>query len=110
MLSSLPNNAPRYRPNRAWSARAPSGCLRLISLLFLVLSSSTVRGERLPIRSYTVGDGLLQDRVLKIKQDSRGFLWFCTAGGISRFDGYGFANFTTADGLPDRHVNDFLET
>ena len=84
--------------------------LGLTSLLLLVLSFSAVSGERLPVRSYTVGDGLLQDRVLKIKQDSRGFLWFCTAEGVSRFDGYGFTNLTTADGLPDRHVNDFLET
>ena len=87
-----------------------AGRLSLISLLLLMTWFSAVRGERLPVRSYTVADGLLQDRVLKIKQDSRGFLWFCTAGGVSRFDGYGFTNFTTADGLPDRHVNDFLET
>ncbi|MEP7075104.1 MAG: two-component regulator propeller domain-containing protein [Acidobacteriota bacterium] len=66
--------------------------------------------ERLPVKTYTVADGLLRDSVKKIKQDSRGFLWFCTAEGISRFDGYGFTNFTSAHGLPDRHVNDFLET
>ncbi len=66
--------------------------------------------ERLPIKTYTVADGLLRDGVYKIKQDSRGFLWFCTAEGISRFDGYAFTNFTTSDGLPERHVNDFLET
>jgi len=66
--------------------------------------------EHLAIKTYTVADGLLRDSVQKIKQDSRGFLWFCTAEGISRFDGYGFKNFTAADGLPDRHVNDFLET
>ncbi len=55
-------------------------------------------------------DGLLRDNVYKIKQDSRGFLWFCTVEGVSRFDGYAFTNFITDDGLPDRHANDFLET
>ncbi len=69
-----------------------------------------LQAERLPVKTYTVADGLLRDNVLKIKQDSRGFLWFCTAEGVSRFDGYAFTNFTTADGLPDRYVNDFLET
>ncbi|HEX9959601.1 MAG TPA: two-component regulator propeller domain-containing protein [Pyrinomonadaceae bacterium] len=68
------------------------------------------RAERLPIKTYTVADGLLRDNVYKIKQDSRGFLWFCTVEEISRFDGYTFTNFTVADGLPDRRVNDFLET
>lgn len=66
--------------------------------------------ERLPVKTYTVADGLLRDAIFKIKQDSRGFLWLCSAEGISRFDGYAFTNFTTNDGLPDRHVNDFLET
>lgn len=69
-----------------------------------------LNAERLPVKTYTVADGLLQDNVFKIKQDSRGFLWFCTQEGISRFDGYAFTNFTVEDGLPDRHVNDFLET
>lgn len=75
--------------------------------LFLAFS---INAERLPIKTYTVADGLLRDNVYRIKQDSRGFLWFCTAEGISRYDGYEFVNFTVADGLPDRHVNDFLET
>jgi ligand-binding sensor domain-containing protein/two-component sensor histidine kinase len=77
--------------------------------LFLILSLNA-KAEHLPIKTYTVADGLLRDTVSKIKQDSRGFLWFCTGEGVSRFDGYSFTNFTTDDGLPDRTVNDFLET
>ena len=66
--------------------------------------------EVLPVKSYSVADGLLRDAVYKIRQDSRGFMWFCTVEGVSRFDGYTFKNLTTDDGLPDRHVNDLLET
>ena len=69
-----------------------------------------ISAERLPVKTYTVADGLLRDEVVKIKRDSRGFLWFCTGEGVSRFDGYAFKNFTTDDGLPERHANDFLET
>ena len=79
-------------------------------LAFVLLLTLTVKSERLPVKTYAVADGLPRDFVAKIKQDSHGFLWFCTAGGVSRFDGYAFTNFTVADGLPDRHVNDFLET
>jgi len=81
-----------------------------LSLAIGFLCVSAAYAERLPIKTYTVADGLLRDGVYRIKQDSRGFLWFCTAEGVSRFDGYAFTNFTTEDGLPERHANDFLET
>ncbi len=79
---------------------------------FVIFSSFVicVHAERLPIKTYTVADGLLRDFVYRIKQDSRGFLWFCTAEGISRFDGAGMTNFTALDGLPNRVAADFLET
>ena len=72
-------------------------------VIFLALIS---KAERLPIKTYTVADGLLRDDVQKVMQDSRGFLWFCSFEGVSRFDGYGFTNFRTEDGLPERHVRD----
>jgi ligand-binding sensor domain-containing protein/signal transduction histidine kinase len=75
-----------------------------------LMNAGFVLAEHFPVKTYTAADGLLRDAVTRIKQDSNGFLWFCTADGISRFDGYGFTNFTTDDGLPDRHVNDFLQT
>jgi len=81
------------------------------ALVLVVFGFSAIsKAELLPVKTYTVADGLLRDSVSKIKQDSRGFLWFCTLEGISRFDGVGITNFTVADGLPDRFVQDFLET
>ncbi len=69
-----------------------------------------VCAETLPLKSYTTSDGLAHDRVNRIVRDSRGFLWFCTSEGLSRFDGYEFKNYTQDDGLPHRAVYDFLET
>lgn len=66
-------------------------------------------GERLPIRSFTTADGLAHDRVRRIVRDSRGFLWFCTAGGLSRFDGRRFVSYSEQDGLPASTLNDLLE-
>ena len=66
--------------------------------------------ELLPIRSYSTADGLAADRIDKIVADSRGFIWFCTPEGLSRFDGYRFKNFGVAEGLPNRSVNTLLET
>jgi ligand-binding sensor domain-containing protein/two-component sensor histidine kinase len=76
----------------------------------LLLLCGAVHGERLPLKSYTVADGLAHNEINKIVRDSRGFLWFCTGEGLSRFDGYEFRNFGPDEGLPGRSVNDFLET
>lgn len=38
--------------------------------------------------SYTVDNGLAQNTVWDAFQDHRGFMWFGTADGINRFDGY----------------------
>jgi len=84
--------------------------MRVLSATLLLLLPCFVRAERLPLKAYTVADGLPNNIVNKIVRDSRGFLWFCTAEGLSRFDGYSFTNYGVDQGLPHRTVNDFLET
>ena len=81
-----------------------------ISLVAIIgcLALLTVFAEQLPVKTYTIADGLARDFIYKIKQDSRGFIWFCTAEGISRFDGYDFTNYGVSDGLPHRVVTDVL--
>jgi ligand-binding sensor domain-containing protein len=78
--------------------------------LLLLMPAVGAYAERLPIKTYTTADGLGDSRVLRIVKDSRGFLWFCTAAGLSRFDGYAFTNFGSEQGLPHAPVNDLLET
>jgi ligand-binding sensor domain-containing protein/anti-sigma regulatory factor (Ser/Thr protein kinase) len=79
-------------------------------LLAAVALASCARGEQLAIRNYTTAEGLPADRVDGIVADSRGFLWFATPEGLSRFDGYRITTFGTADGLPHRAAQAFLET
>ena len=66
--------------------------------------------ELLPIRSYTTADGLASNHIDCIVPDSRGFVWFCTPEGLTRFDGYRWVSFGTAEGLPGASVEAFLET
>src|SRR5262249_1899709 len=84
--------------------------MRGIVLAGLMLFPVLARAERLPIKAYTVADGLPNNVINKIVRDSRGFLWFCTGEGLSRFDGYSFTNYGVDQGLPHAIVNDFLET
>src|SRR5215471_3245553 len=97
--------------NRRPRLRMPSPrLLRLILFAGIAcLLASRVHAEQLPIRPYTTTDGLARDLVPCIVPDSRGFLWFCTGEGLSRFDGYSFTSFGRADGLPGRSVGAFLE-
>ncbi|HEY1403858.1 MAG TPA: two-component regulator propeller domain-containing protein [Pyrinomonadaceae bacterium] len=78
--------------------------------LLLCCLLPAARAEQLPVRVYTSADGLGQNRVKRIVRDSRGFLWFCTADGLSRFDGYRFTTYDAAQGIPYPSINDLLET
>ena len=81
-----------------------------LALLMVVALVSTARAERPPLRAYTTADGLPHDSINRIVRDSKGFLWFCTADGLARFDGYRFRTYAQDHGLPHRNINDLLET
>jgi ligand-binding sensor domain-containing protein/two-component sensor histidine kinase len=64
--------------------------------VILILLTVAVVAERLPARVYTTADGLGSSAVNTLLYDSRGFLWFGTRDGLSRFDGYRFTNYRLA--------------
>src|SRR5260370_36103244 len=78
--------------------------------LVVLLLTAALQSAQLPMRVYTTADGLPRERVNCIVPDSHGFLWLCTAEGLSRFDGYQFTNYGVAQGLAHRSINAFLET
>jgi ligand-binding sensor domain-containing protein len=86
---------------KAMLAVRPLSCgVLLTSSLLVAAGFATVSADRLPVRAYSSSDGLGHDRVLCVVQDSHGLLWFCTADGLSRFDGRRFVNYGEAQGLP----------
>jgi ligand-binding sensor domain-containing protein len=86
-----------------------SAAIRLLVLLSLAIPA-LAHAERLPTKVFTTADGLANNVVKRIVRDSRGYLWFCTSEGLSRFDGYGFTTYGIDDGLPGAVVNDLIET
>ncbi len=58
----------------------------------LYLTPNT-RAERLPLKVYTSADGLGSSFVDTLTRDSRGFMWFATRDGLSRFDGKRFVTY-----------------
>jgi hypothetical protein len=75
-------------------------------LLSIFLSSAFVFGQQvgnddyiLHHRFFSVEDGLASRYISDATLDSRGFMWFSTFGGISRFDGNAFVSITKKQGL-----------
>ena len=56
-------------------------------------------------KNYTTSDGLIDNAVTAIAQDSKGNYWFGSLGGVSKFDGVNWINYTTAQGLPDNYIS-----
>lgn len=82
-----------------------------ISLLIIVLFAgmkSSVAQHRM-LRHYDAKDGLTSNHIYEAIQDQKGFIWFATDNGVSRFDGIEFKNFTSKDGLPDNDIANITE-
>jgi ligand-binding sensor domain-containing protein len=69
----------------------------LCTNLILCFACVAAFGERLPIRVFTTADGLGSSFVDGVFRDSRGFMWFSTRDGLSRFDGSRFITYQIAE-------------
>jgi len=82
----------------ALSECSKSRVLRILLLASLLLTpTGTTPAERLPIKTYTIEDGLPRNLIRQILLDSHGYLWLVTPSGLSRFDGYEFKNYLSGD-------------
>ncbi|MFM9986758.1 MAG: two-component regulator propeller domain-containing protein [Flavobacteriales bacterium] len=55
-------------------------------------------------KSYTIENGLPSNLVYDLIQDRKGYMWFATENGVSRFDGKRFWNYDIHDGLTDLEI------
>ncbi len=67
-------------------------------IVVLLFCKVFVYAEYFNFRHYEVENGLPSNTVRSLTQDSRGFMWFGTENGLSRFDGYSFKNFRPVPG------------
>lgn len=78
--------------------------LRKLLIYCLFLISGFVAAQKPIFRNYSVNDGLAGSNVYECNQDSKGYLWFSTETGVSRFDGLRFESYSIEDGLSDTEV------
>ncbi|MBD3183842.1 response regulator [Candidatus Poribacteria bacterium] len=90
---------------------------RIISIFFILSFWGSSRGIdinfNMPLRHYDINDGLSNNSVTTILQDSIGFIWIGTYHGLNRFDGYEFESFLDDPDNPysisDNRINTIYE-
>lgn len=80
-------------------------CVALISACGILLNSAmlaqvksldpTKAITQYKLRSWTVDDGLPSDAITSIIQSRNGYIWITTYGGVSKFDGVNFTNYSS---------------
>ncbi|MGS2721332.1 EAL domain-containing protein [Paraglaciecola aestuariivivens] len=58
---------------------------------------------------YSKSDGLGQNTVTDIIEDPRGYIWFSTFEGLSRFDGYEFKTYRHSSNIPNSLPSNFVK-
>ena len=74
-----------------------------IAFLVLLLTTALPGSAINPYRRYDVRNGLSDNSVKDICQDSRGYMWFATKDGFNRFNGYRFDVFGSS--FSGEHLN-----
>lgn len=97
-----------FRTGRLWQLTLAVVCL----LCTLTLHAERQHSDYF-FKNVTLADGLSSSQVNAICKDSRGFVWFGTASGLNRYDGYNVrtykSDFSNSTSLPDGYVESVQE-
>lgn len=80
-----------------------------ILILVVTLLSSHMNAQNIKFEHITDSDGLPQNVITSIYQDSYGFMWFGTQNGLARYDGYEFKVFQNRKGDSTTISNNLIE-
>lgn len=78
-------------------------------LLFTPLTLFRAGAQNYFFDNYSIKQGLSEQKVYTLLQDSKDYIWLGTANGVSRFDGRKFENFTSRDSLAPYGVKCIIE-
>jgi signal transduction histidine kinase/ligand-binding sensor domain-containing protein len=91
----------------------PAGVKQLRYLFLFWLQALSIiafsQKQHTRFEHFGTASGLSESNVLCILQDSRGFMWFGTADGLNKYDGYSFTVYKNDPKNPNSLSNDFIQ-
>lgn len=81
----------------------------IAALIWLCLLWNGLFSQQYTFIPYNLKEGLPQSQVRCLLQDSRGFIWIGTLGGLAKFDSRHFTNYSRQDGLLNNQINAIIE-
>jgi len=81
-----------------------------IFLILIIFNYSFPQRGKYRFEHLTTENGLFQNVVYSVLQDSKGFLWIGTQDGLIRYDGYNFKVYKHESGNPNSISNNEIET
>lgn len=71
---------------------------KILTIIVYTLTSASILLAQQGFNHIDIDQGLSQNEVTDILQDSRGFMWFATYNGLNRYDGYDFKVYKSIHG------------
>ena len=83
-----------FIPNHHNHAISIKYIFKAITLIILIFISNQSYGQsEISFRQLSVKEGLSQNSVISIAQDSTGYLWMATQDGLNKYDGQSFKKY-----------------
>ena len=92
----------RTRVVARWIQAGFSSCLTILCVFSIEVGYAQ---SEFVFQHYDVRNGLPSDEVTGLAQDSLGFIWIQSPGGLSRFDGYNFKVYKKDSDNPERSID-----
>src|SRR3954470_9279765 len=85
----------------------------VVSVLFFAYTNNFAQNSQYQFSRLNISNGLSHNKVNCIFKDPEGFMWFGTASGLNRYDGYSFKVFkhdvNNKNSVNDDFINNIFE-
>lgn len=84
-------------------------CKIYLYILILLSLNANLNAQIYPFRGYSIEDGLTENTVNAITQNTEGYVWIGTENGLNKFDGLDFETYFEIHGLQSNKIYSLFE-